>query len=86
MHVHHVRTSEENRVTPTNRIVRRKSQIWTESQLEILMATFQANVFPERKELRQLAESFNVSKSKVHNWFGDQRRQLVRRGMLPESE
>ena len=92
MHVHYVYTcigtcaSEEIRVTPKNRIVLKKSESWTESQTEILMATFQANVFPEIMELRRLAESFNVSRKKVQNWFSGERRKLVRRGMLPESE
>ena len=87
MPVHHVGTSEENRVTPCkNRVVCKKRKALTESQTEILMETFQANTYPEGKELRQLAESFNVSKKKVQNWFSAKRRALVRIAVLPESE
>ena len=50
------------------------------------METFQTNTYPEIKELRRLAESFNVSRKKVQNWFSAKRHALVNRGMLPESE
>ena len=79
MHVH-VGTSEENCATP------KKSKPWTESQLEILMKTFQANALPKGKELHQLAESLGVSNKKVHNWFSRKRRTLAGRAMFPESE
>ena len=81
-----VGTSEENCSTPKNRIVRKKSKPWTESQLEILMETFQANAHLKGKELHQLAESLSVSEKRVKEWFSGKRRTLARRAMLPESE
>ena len=52
------------------------------------METFQSSGygFPERKEMDQLADFFNVSKRKVENWFSAKRRTLAKRGMLPLSE
>ena len=65
-----------------------KSKQWTESQTEILIKIFQdsAYAYPKRKEIDQLAESFNVSIKQVENWFTAKRRTLARRGMLPLSE
>ena len=85
MHVR-VGTSEENCATSKNQIVRKKSNPWTENQLEILMEAFQANLYPEIEELHQLAESLNVSNKKVQNWFSGKRRTLAGREMFPESE
>ena len=81
-------TSEENGLTPKNPIFGMKRKHWTENQAEILMKTFKASAYgyPERKELDQLAESLNVSKKRVENWFSHMRFRLAKRGMLPQSE
>ena len=87
MHVF-VGTSEENCLTFKNSVFGMKRQHWTENQSEMLMKTFQASAYayPERKVLDQLAESLNVSKKRVENWFSHMRCKLAKRGMLPQSE
>ena len=87
MHVS-VGTNEEDCLTFRNPIFGMKRQHWTENQAEILMKTFQASAYayPERKVLDQLAESLNVSKKRVENWFSHTRCRLAKRGMLAKSE
>ena len=67
----HLGTSKENCLTSKNPIFKMKCKQWTENETEIPMKTFQASAYAylERKELNQLAESFNVSKKGIENWF-----------------
>ena len=64
----------------------RKRNKLTESQTEVLMKHFQVNAYPERKEIDQLAKSFNVNRKKIENWFGTKRLKLAREGMMSRSE
>ena len=75
-------------LTWTPPILGRNRKLWTKSQTEILTRSFQANVYPERTEVLQLAKSFNLSAQRVENWFGTMRRRERKQGTLtlPEGE
>ena len=61
-------------------------EVWTKGQKEILTKSFQANVYPERKEVLQLVTSFNVTKKRVENWFSFMRRKKKEMGTLMNTE
>ena len=59
---------------------------FTKSQTEMLMKCFQATVYPKKKEIDELAKSFNVRRTKIESWFSLNRLKLRKKGMLPQSE
>ena len=82
----HVGTHKENRSTANDAMIIKKINQWTKSQTEILEKTFQTTAYPERKEIDQLANSFNVRSKKIENWFGNKRCNLANKGMFHQSE
>ena len=84
----HLGTSEETCLISKSPIFSKKRKRFAENETEILMKSFQASMcmYPERKELDQLTELFNVRKKMVENWFSSQRRVLARTGKLLQSE
>ena len=59
---------------------------WTESQIEILKKSYQANIYPKNKELDLLSNSLNTSRKRIENWFCFKRFKETRDGKLTVGE
>ena len=61
-------------------------KIITESEVKILLKSFEANPYPVIKERRELAKSLNTTLKAIDNWFGNMRRKKSRNETLERSE
>ena len=72
--------------TGTPSELRVKYKNWSKCQTEQLIKSFDANVYPKKEELCQLAKSLNTSRKRIANWFGHMRHRKRAQGMLIEGE
>ena len=63
-----------------------KRKIWTEIQLEILNKSYQANSYPKKEDINELAKSFNACRKRIESWFAFRRYKETRKGKLPVGE
>ena len=57
-----------------------------ETQTNILMERFQANAFPTKEQMLQLAGSLNSTIKRINTWFKKMRRKNIAEGLLKRSE
>ena len=82
----HVGTCQQNCSTRRHPKSIKKPNRWTECQREILKKSYQANSFPIKNDLDELAKSFNTSRRRIENWFACRRFIETRKGLLPVGE
>ena len=70
--------------TPSKK--RARYENFSKCQIEQLITSFDAKVYPKKEELCQIAKSLNTSQRRIHTWFGHMRRRKIAEGMLIESK
>ena len=50
------------------------------------MERFKVNAYPSKEEMSQLAKLFNVTESKIYQWFNRMRHKKVVEGKMNKSE